>query len=569
MPLSNEQIKKIVSQSRNQKEIEQGIKHQERLRFHTETILHKNDLSTYYRDFLDWIGSRTYDTPELLAKDKFARIRQLIKAPIQTVELTESIYSRLFRIFSAQDSYFNYRFTDDSLEADWAEYREDKFWPTMGFQAMQTAIDSVWIAEIPEVQVSEFPQPVNRLIDIENVIDIKNDAYNNCIYVVFRFGDFIYVYDDTSFRVFEANGYEIKGEPIEVSHDLGYTPARMFWSEKLKASNLVNKEAPITKELTDLDWLLFHMTSKRYMDVANAYPITITYSADNDYADDKTTDNEQRQEGKKPSGSDMVGAGSHLEIDPPADSAEHDPLQYGPVKIISPDVKTLAWHVEEEIRLIDKIFKAVVGTDQEVKNEMSKNEMQVNAAFESQLSVLFRVKKNFEVIHKFADSTIAKLRYGERFIECEIDYGTNFFLKDVSDLQEELKEARESGAGIAIIEAINDNIINTKYRDDKGSIVRAEIIDELDPLPNYSLKDVIDIKKNGGIDEIDFIIKSKLSTFVKRFERENVDIVKFGSLGTFSRKIEQIRQEFIKYASEMLEPKIKEDEVIDETSGIT
>lgn len=563
MPLSNEQIKKIVSQSRNRKEIEEGVSHQERLRFHTETILHKNDLSTYYRDFLDWIGSRTHDTPELLARDKFARIKQLIKAPIQTVELTESIYSRLFRIFSAQDSYFNYSFNDDSLDADWAEYRDDKFWPTIGFQAMQTAIDSVWIPELPAEQVSEFPQPANRLIDIENVLDIKNDEYNNCIYVIFRYGDFVYVYDDTSFRVFEAEGNLIKGQPIEVPHDLGYTPARMFWSEKLKASNFVNKEAPITKELTDLDWLLFHMTSKRYMDVANAYPITITYSADDDYADDKITDNEQRIDGKKPSGSDMVGAGSHLETDPPVDGTEHDPLQYGPVKIISPDVNTLDWHVKEEIRLIDKIFKAVVGVDQESRNDAAKNEKQIDTAFESQLSVLFRVKKNFEIIHKFADYTICKLRYGDRFEECEIDYGTNFFLKDVEELQKELQAAKDSGAGMAIVEAISDNIINTKYRDDKRSINRAEIINELDPLPNHSLKDAVEILKNGGIDKINFIIKSNLSTFVKRFERENVDIVKFGSLGTFSRKIEQIRQKFIEYANEMT--KIKENEIIDET----
>ena len=566
MPLSNEQIKKIVSQSRANREVEQGKKHQERLRFHAETILSKFDLSPYYHDFLGWIGSRNIDptgaTPELLAADKFNRIKHLIKAPIQTIELTESIYSRLFRVFSAQDSYFHYRFTDDSLEADWADYRDDKFWPTIGFQAMQTAIDSVWIAELPEDQKTDFPEPANKLIDIENVIDIKNDEYNNCIYVIFRFGDMVYVYDDTSFRVFAADGLVVKNLIAEASHNLGYTPARMFWSEKLKARNFVNKEAPITKELTDLDWLLFHMTSKRYMDIANGFPITVTYEADDDYQDDKITDNEQVTEGKKPSGSNLVGAGSHVEAPAPRSSEEHDAMQYGPIKIVSPDVNSLDWHVKEEIRLIDKIFKAVVGVDQESRNDAAKNEKQIDTAFESQLSVLFRVKKNFEIINKFADATICKLRYGDRFIDCEIDYGTNFFLKDVSDLQNELKLAKESGASAAIVEAINDNIISTKYRDDKNSILRAEIINELDPLPNYSMKDAIEIFKNGGIDKINFIIKSNLSNFVKRFERENIDIVKFGSLGTFSRKIEEINKQFITYANEQSGDKIIKDEKI-------
>ena len=568
MPLSKEQIQQIVSQSRNNKEIVQGKKHQERLRFHTETILNKFDLSPYYHDFLGWIGSRNIDpegaTPELLARDKFNRIKHLIKAPIQTIELTESIYSHLFRVFSAQDSYFNYRFTDDSLEADWADYRNDKFWPTIGFQAMQTAIDSVWIADVPAEQLTEFPEPVNRLIDIENIIDIKNDEYNDCIYVIFRFGDFIYVYDNTSFRVWESDGHKLLGEAIEAFHDLGYTPARMFWSEKLKSQNFVNKEAPVTKELTDLDWLLFHMTSKRYMDVANGFPITVTYEEDNDYQDDRITDNEQVTEGKKPAGSNLVGAGSLVEAPAPRSSEEHDAMRYGPIKIISPDVESLDWHVKEEIRLIDKIFRAVVGVDQESRNDAPKNELQIDSAFESQLSVLFRIKKNFEIIHKFADATIARLRYGDRFVDCDIDYGTNFFLKDVGDLQEELKLAKESGASAAIVEAINDNIVNTKYRDDKNSILRAGIINSLDPLLNYSIKDAIEIKKNGGTNEINFIIKSNLSSFVDRFERENIDIVKFGSLGTFSRKIEEIKKKFITYAKEQTNEK-----VIDREPGVT
>jgi hypothetical protein len=499
---------------------------------------------------MDWIGNRH---PELLAKDKFERFEQLLKAPIQTIELTESIYSRLFRVFKGQDSFFNYQFTDDTLEADWAEYREDKFWPTIGFQAMQTAIDSVWIPEIPEVQQTEFPEPVNRLIDIKNVISILNDEYNNCIYVIFQIGNRIFVYDDQFFRVYDVIQGNIASAPaMEVPHDLGYTPARMMWSERLKADNFVNKEAPVTKELTDLDWLLFHMTSKRYMDLSVAYPTVVSYDNDEEYTDDRITDNEQRKSGKKPSGSHLMGAGSHLKVDPPRGNEDSDMLQYGPIKIISPDTDSLNWHVQEEIRLIEKIFKSVVGTDMEVKNDAAKNEKQIDSAFESQESVLFRVKKNFEIINKFADATIARLRYGDRFIDCEIDYGTNFLLKDVSDLQEELQLAKKSGAGVAIIEAISDNIINTKYRDDRNNISRAKIIGELDPLPTNTVQEAMEIFKNGGIDKINFIIKSNLINFVRRFERENTDIVRFGSLGTFGRKVDQINEEFKKYANEFI-----------------
>ena len=552
MPLSNDQIQQIVKENRNQKEVQQGIKHQERLRFHTETILHKTELSPYYKaGFLDWIGE---EHPEILAKDKFERFEQLIKAPIQTIELTESIYSRLFRVFFSQNAFFNYQFTDDSLNADWEIFKESKFWPTMGFQAMQTAIDSVWVVDLPSEQMGEFPEPTNRLIDIADVISIKNNEDNDCIYVIFRHGDFIFVYDDRSFWVYAVHRGVISAEPeIQIEHGLGYTPARMMWSEKLKAQNFINKESPVTKELTDLDWLLFHMTSKRYMDVANAYPIYAAYLMGKDYTDDDISENEQRKSGKRPSGADLMGAGTLIEGKMPEDSTQHDPMQFGPIKVIGPDVDALKWHVAEEVRLKDDIFKSVVGADTEVRNDAAKNEKQIDAAFESQASVLFRVKKNFEIIHKFADSTICRLRYGDRFIDCEIDYGTNFFLKDVSDLQEDLKIAKESGASEVILESISNDILSTQYRDDTHSIMRAKIINDLNPLPNSTKMEAMDLHEAGGIDKINFIIKSNLISFVGRFERENLNLVDFGSLRNYAEKIKLIKESLISYANEQLE----------------
>lgn len=560
MHLLNEQVKKIVQERPDEKEIQAGVEHQERLQFHTETILNKLDLSPYYNDFKAWIGAPGDNEPELLAEDKFNRIIQLIKAPIQTIELTESIYSRLYRIFFSQDSYFNYRFTDDSLEVDWSGFRDEKFWRTLGFEAMQTAIDSVWIASVPAEQSTEFPEPENMLIDISNILAIENDKYNNCLYVIFRLGDNVFVYDDVSFRVWVDGGDELKGDPIEVFHDLGYTPARMFWSEKLKAENRINKESPITKELTDLDWLLFNMTSKRYMDLANAYPITVSYEGGET---DDTTVNEQRKTGKRPVANPLMGAGTHAEIPPPRGADDSDLMQHGPIKVIYPEVETLEWHVKEETRLTDKIFKSVVGTDQEIKNDQPKNETQIFSSYESQTSVLLRVKQNFEIIHKFADSTLCRLRYGDRFLDCEIDYGTNFFLKGVDDLQVELKDAKESGASEVIIDAIGENILNTRYRDDKQNRERADIIRELDPLPNKTLEDSVMILENGGVSKINFIIKSRLINFVNRFERENTDVVKFGSLTNFNRKIEQINDQLVKYAEEEnVEPKIEKDEIV-------
>ena len=557
MGLSNEQIQKIVKSRPNQQSIQRGISHQSRLRFHSDTVLHERDSSSAYIDFTQWVGGGSFP---VLPRDKFDRFLQLLRFPLSTVELTESIYSRLRKVFDSQDAFYNYEFTTPELRSDWDEYRDCEFWQTKGFHAMQTAIDSVWVVDLPELQTTPRPEPFNRLIDISSVIDIQNDEFLNCEYVIFQFGDNVLAYDNEYIRVYEAkgdisdglvsyNGIEIAKEPIkEIIHGLGYTPARQFWSEQLNARNYINRESPITKELSDLDWLLFHMTSKKYMDLSNSYPIVVSYDFDGDSDDSDITDN-KGQSVKKPKGNKIMGPGSIYSVPAPFDNTDAD-LMKEPVRFISPDVETLSWHVSEENRLMNKIYRSVVGADPELRNEMSKNENQVDAAFEAQLSVLFRVKKNFEVINKFSDHTIAKLRYGDSFIKCNIDYGTRFFLKDVNELHEDFKLSKEAGGSDTILSQIQDNILDTKYKEDNHSRQRAEVIRDLDPLPEKNIDETIKIFENGGIDKINFIIKSNLVNFVRRFERDNINLVDFGSDINYAQKIKSILTEFKNYAGE-------------------
>ena len=352
--------------------------------------------------------------------------------------------------------------------------------------------------------------------------------------------------------VLTLSSVTISSKPIkEIMHGLGYTPARQFWTNQLNPKNFINKESPITKELSDLDWLLFHMTSKKHMDVANAYPITAIYDHDDDFNDSDRTDNKDRpNEGKKPVGNKLVGAGTVIGVPPPQDKTDAD-LMNDPVKLISPNVETLAWHVSEETRLRNKIYRSVVGVDQDLMNDVAKNEKQIDSAFESQLSVLLRVKTNFEIINKFADFTIASLRYGESFLGCQIDYGTKFFLKDVNELHQDFDTAKKSGASETILAQIQDNILNTKYKSDHSSRQRAEIIRDIDPLPEKTIDEAISIFNKGGIDKINFIIKSNLIKFVRRFERENISLVEFAREISHSQKINIILERFKDYANEI------------------
>jgi len=504
------------------------------------------------------------EKPEILPQDKFARFKQFLRPPIPTIELTESIYSRLFRIFFSQDNFFNYEFSSPELALDWEDYRDDSFWRTKGFHAMRTAIDSVWVVDLPEEQRTPRPAPFGRLINIEDIVDISNDDDNVCEYVIYRMGEKVVAYDDELIRVYDilesgktnyaskirSRGVDINIPVKEIPHGLGYTPAQMFWSEQLHTNNYINKEAPLTKELSDLDWLLFHMTSKKHMELSNSYPILVKYEDNDDYEDpDRTVNKDRPDEAKRPLGNKMIGAGGYAEVPLPRGNDEFDPMK-NPIKFITPPVEALKWHVKEGDRLKDTIFKSVVGTDTEVRNDSAKNEMQVEMSFESQKSVLIRIKKNFEIINTFADNTIARLRYGDQFINSTIDYGNEFFLKSVKDLHEDRMKAREGGAGEMVIANISDKILNTEYKEDHESRQRAEIVRDLDPLPEKDLDETIKIFENRGIDKINFIIKTNLVNFVRRFERENISLVKFAKNIDYAKKITLINEKFKDYASE-------------------
>lgn len=73
----------------------------------------------------------------------------------------------------------------------------------------------------------------------------------------------------------------------------------------------------------------------------------------------------------------------------------------------------------------------------------------------------------------------------------------------------------------------------------------------------------------GGITRVDFIIKSHLMNFVRRFEREQqVPLVDFASKRSYDLKISSILDEFKKYAQEMIDSEPEEEEEEEVINGL-
>lgn len=520
-------------------------------------------------DFLAWVQN-------LIPHDKFKIFKTLFRYPVRTNEVTGICFDKLSRIFDGRNPAFNYQFMNSEQRDDWEYYRQDvlrepEVWSTKGWEFFKTEINSVLIVDLPAEQnpADRYPAPYFYWLPIESVITFEANRTTGVMdWIIFRQHDKrIAVIDNERYRIFrESDGGNIGELLVDSPHDLGYCPARFFWSEPMNLQEPDVKQSPLTKELEALDWFLFFHISKRHLDMYGAYPIYSGYeqscdfsNAENgDYCDggflkDKQGYYRLDQAGllmRCPKCGDkrITGAGSFVEI--PIPDGDKQPDLRNPVQMLTVDRGSLEYNVEEEKRLRENIITAVVGQNEEITQREAFNEQQVMAAFESQSTVLNRVKKGFESAQQFVDETVCRLRYGSLFVSAKVNYGTEFYLYDANELRNRYKDAKESGASEAELDALQNQIIETEYRNNQTQLQRMLILAELEPYRHLTRNEVLDLYGRNLITENELRIKLNFANFVRRFERENTNLLEFGTQIPFADKIRVITNKFNEYASE-------------------
>ena len=419
-----------------------------------------------------------------------------------------------------------------------------------------------------EQSTGKYPEPYFYWLPIESVITYEANPTTGIMdFIIFRqdFGR-IAVIDRDSYRIFREEKNNIGELLVENPHDLGYCPARFFWDEPVNLREPDIKLSPLTKELEALDWFLFFHISKRHLDLYGAYPIYSGYEQacdfsngnNGDYCDggfirDKDGHYKFDQFGlellrcPKCGNKRIVGAGSFVEIPIPG---EKQPDLHNPVQMLSVDRSSLDYNVDEEKRLRDDIITAVVGQNEEVTQREAFNEQQVKAAFESQSTVLNRIKKGFESAQQFVDETVCRLRYGKQFVSAKVNYGTEFYLYDANELRQRYKSAKEAGASEGELDALQNQIIETEYRNNPTQMQRMLILSELEPYRHLTRTEILDLYGKNLISEDELRIKLNFASYVRRFERENMNILEFGTQVPFDKKISVITNKFFDYARE-------------------
>ena len=569
MALELNQIKQILQKPTKRQTIQKAVNMQHRLRFHTETNVAVSDINQPTTIFLDWVR-------QLLPKDKFNIFLHLFKFPLSTPAVVEDVYRELERVFYSRNSSSSYQFTDSELAEDWSQYKknnlnEPEVWKTTGWKRMQVSPNSILVVDLPQVQTSLRPEPYFYWLEIDAVIDYQTFRLdeNQFEWLIFKQPEHrIAVFDDTSIRVYQLNEKnEIQSLISEAKHDLGYCPARFFWSTQLNEKNKDLKKNPITKELSHLDWYLFFSISKQHLDLYAPYPIYSAYEADCNFENNETGDycdggflrnakgeykilNDGTVE-KCPCCSEkrIAGPGSFLEVPIPNQSEGVADMR-NPVQITTIDKDSLDYNVNECARLKNEIVISVVGSGGTVSEKEAINETQVTANFESKTSVLNALKTNFELAQKFIEDTVCKLRYGNAFISSSVNWGTEFYVFTVTELYSKYKQAKDNGASNSELDAISQQILEVEYRNNPLVLQRMLILKQLEPYPHKTLDEVLKLYEKKLIDEKLVKLKINFSTLVDRFERENINIIEFASNKPLREKIDIITNKLLEYVTE-------------------
>lgn len=569
MGLDLNQIKQILQKPTKRQAIQKAVNLQRRLRFHSETNVAVSDINQPVTTFLDWVKG-------LLPTDKFNIFLQLFRFPLPTPAIVECAYRELERVFYSRNSSCTYQFTDSAFAEDWGYYRKNRLnepdiWRTTAWKRMQVSPNSILVVDLPTVQTTDRPEPYFYWLEIDSVIDYKlsNGSDSQFEWLVFKQPDNkIAVFDEAQIRVFQLNDKnELQSLISESTHDLGYCPARFFWTDNLNESSIGLKKNPITKELSNLDWYLFFALSKQHLDLYAPYPIYSAYEADCNFENNETGDycdggflrnangdykllsNGAVEKCPCCSEKRIAGPGSFLEV-PVPNMSEGVVDMRNPVQITTIDKDSLEYNVDECARLKKDIIDAVVGSGGTVSEKEAINETQVSANFENKTSVLNALKTNFETAQKFVEDTICKLRYGSAFLSSSINWGTEFYVFTIAELYSKYKQAKDNGASNSELDALSQQILEVEYRNNPLVLQRMLLLKQLEPYPHKTLDELLSLYEKGLLAEDLLKLKVDFSSLIERFERENINILEFASNKTLREKINIISKKLLEYVSE-------------------
>lgn len=552
MPLELTQLKERLEKRPKKAEIAAASSFDNRVRFNVEPTLTINE-NRHQRDrFLKWVA-------KLVHKDALSRFSELLQPPYPTVSLFDGVFAALAKVMDGKDAVFRSEFSSDTAREDWSNYQskvaaDPHSFIKRVFDRMRSSINSVLIVDMER----DSSDPYYYFLDIDALVDYE--VVDGVVqWVVFREDkETLIVIDDVSYQVYKTqeNAFTNLREEVVNPHDLGYCPAAFMWSEEVSSKSAI-KRHPVTSYLSFSEWFLFMAIAKRYLDTYGSVPIFWGYDAECGYEHEGVHCEGGYLVGKLgpmvrdgdklpcPSCSQRkLGPGTFISVPEPDEEVSD---MRDPVGVIDIPINGLTYTKEEVERLAMQIYEGITGYGGEPVKNQAINIEQVLASIDSRRSVLVQLKGNIEKITTWMTETMCRLKYGSGFTYAYSNCGTQFYFFEPQQLLEIYQNARDQNADDMVLDQLQDEYLDAKHRSSPEDRMKAMILVNLDPFRHRTREEV----SGMPVSEDEKLLKMNFSSFVQRFERENIDLITFGSLLEFDVKIKKIKEVLMTYVSDM------------------
>jgi hypothetical protein len=566
-------LKDLISKNKFSQDINEAIQLQHEASFYITRDINNPYSSTFRNRVLSIYNQDKYKTDRFF--DAFSG------KSLPSIEVCETIFSELFRVFDSQNQNSEYNFSSADRKANALEYldKSESFWKNEYWEALKYQFNSFLVTDLP-AEAKRSPEPYVFVLDVSRVVYVDLNKNGSVKEIIFtekaRINDqeklYHYYYTEEFYSKYEIDG-ETEIEIFKNSHKLKRCPAEFLFAEKLN-KGLFLRKGVLVPNLDDLFWYNLKVVESRKSDLLYLNPTMQRPKISCGY-DSKTKggDHISGKSGKciggwlydndkpllennrrvicpicGPSSHGGGGAGNTIDINLDSMAIQNgkvDPTNQF-VRYITPEIEGTIKQHEWIIEGKDHLIKSVCGEEQTQSKEAI-NEKQVKASYESKEGILKRLAGNISIVRQNIERNILELRYGGSFKSNTFFLGSEFYLKSVDDL---LKLRKDSTNPIEK-KQIDEQIIEVKYRNNPTKLERERLLYKL--LPYSTLTDTEFISQIGQsiTDQKLIDLRLQFSDCVTAFETQ------FGSIIEFYRsmdinlpetnKIQTLKQTLLSY----------------------
>ena len=532
------------------------IEHQQRLKFHGVSAISRNT-STGVRYFEQYAKARLYE-------DKWSRFQSMISFPVETNANWNKCLQKFNKVWSGKDAHRSIQIMGDQTQ-DYEAYRGkidlDSFYKN-AFEKVTTEPNTIAVVDMPTEQGGTLPEPYIYCINPNNIRGYKATS-EGIQYVAWEQDNKLAFYCSEYYRVFEIGEKGDYSLVVENEHDLGRCPAAFVWTDDIEDGSEA-KKGPFSAFVTLFDRLLFKQISKDYFDLYGYYPVTSIFERSCDYKDGvqecdggllrsiRTQDyirqvDQTVAKCPKCNTHELAGPGSIIEVPLPSEENNFTNLMT-PLTFTSVDAGNIE-RIELDLEKTKiELENTVTGAGGSSINDKAVNEKQVGALFESQEAVLKGIQSNLETFCNWAERTVAELRYGkDRVMDSVFYLGSKFYTETPEMILEQYHDHKEKGLPSFINMRLIEKFKSAADHHDNKEMRRSALLCELEPFIDSSVSEVMALRAIGVASEFQTYLKANFQALIRRFERENGEIINFGVNQDKAQRIETINEVLFGY----------------------